>query len=84
MENVHYNFPGQKGDAFKCLVCPTNSPTPKRILFTMILNQEKQQIITFENLKTWLKQWINYQNRAGMIIKSASAVASFNTDRQIP
>ncbi len=50
------------------LFCPSNSPKPKDVLFIILHDKEKQQILTFENLEPANVDWLlNYQNSCQFI-----------------
>ena len=46
----NYNFIKPKMMSPNCLFCPTNSPKPKDIQFTITKEKEKQQILTTDNV----------------------------------
>ncbi len=66
MKNVRHSFPEAEVTSSNSLFYLTNSPKPKDIQFTFIYDEEKHQIITFQNLEPadvwyfWLKHWIHY------------------------
>ena len=47
VKNANNHCQGSKVVSFNCFFFPPNSPKPKYIQFTIILDKENQQIFTF-------------------------------------
>lgn len=66
MKNACYNSPQVKVTYSNCLNYLTISQNPKDILFTIIYDKEKHEIVTVENLEPvllekGLKRFLEYQ-----------------------
>lgn len=64
-------------EVFKLLDLPTNSPKLKHVEFTIIENEDEQQIFTFKKLET-----VNFQVKIHSLLTDLSpGCFSFNTDQ---
>lgn len=60
MKNALDSFPEPKVTPSNSFFCPNKSPKPKDCSFTVITDEEKQQILTFahKRLIFWFEKWL--------------------------
>lgn len=68
MKNSYHDFAEPKVIPCDCLICPTNSPKPRYISFTIMHDKEKLQILCLAFLlEKLLKRLIDYKDSCRLI-----------------